>query len=54
MRKHTLFLTHEQFNKELETGLLIVNYPNKRRKYYICEITYAVGGKRIVHIYINY
>ena len=49
-----VYLTIEQFNKDLEDSLTIVREPSKRRPYYICLYTSPFAlYKSIVHIYIK-
>ena len=48
-----VYLTQEEFNKDLEICLNIINYPNRIRPYYICEYISAALYKRIVHVYIE-
>ena len=47
-----VYLSKEQFEQDLENHLTIIKYPNRRRKYYICEdITHPLL-KRKVKIFI--
>ena len=47
------YLSPEQFDKDLDTCLTIIEYPSKDIPYYKCEyISYSLR-KKIVHIYIN-
>ena len=48
-----VYLTQEEFNKDLEYCLTIIDYPNSLRPYYICEYISAALYKSIVHIYIE-
>jgi len=49
-----VYLTLEEFEKDLEVCLLIINEPSKRKPYYVCEYTNAaLTEKSIVHIYIK-
>ena len=48
-----VYLTIEQFNKELEDCLTIVREPSKRKPYYICEYISPALYESIVHIYIK-
>ena len=48
-----VFLSIEQFNKDLEDCLTIITEPNGRRKsYYVCEYVSPALYKSIVHVYI--
>ncbi len=46
-------LTKEQFEIDLENCLTIIKYPNKKRKYYVCEHINAALVKREVKIFIK-
>ena len=48
-----IYLSIEQFNKELEDCLTIIKEPTKINKYYVCEYISAALYKSIVHIYIT-
>ena len=48
-----VYLTQEKFDNDLETCLFIIEYPSKRKSYYVCEYTNAALYKSIVHIYIK-
>ena len=48
-----IYLSIEQFNKELEDCLTIIKEPTKINKYYVCEYISAGLYKSIVHIYIS-
>lgn len=48
-----VFLSIEQFDKDLEDSLTIIIEPNGRRKtYYVCENISPEHSKSIVHVYI--
>ena len=47
-----LYLTKEEFDKDLEICLVIINEPSKQRPYYVCEYTSAALYKSIVKVYI--
>jgi len=48
-----VFLSIEQFNKDLEDCLTIIKEPNGRRKpYYVCKCVSPTLFKSIVHVYI--
>ena len=47
------YLTLEQFEKDLDNCLTIINYPSKRRNYYVCEHISSALIKRKVRIFIN-
>ena len=49
----TVHLTQEEFNKDLEICLVIINEPSRNNPYYVCEYTSAALYKSIVHIYIT-
>jgi hypothetical protein len=47
-----VYLLQEQFDKDLETCLTIIKYPNKKKPFYVCEyISYALY-KLIIKVYI--
>ena len=46
-----VYLTQEEFDRDLDDCLTIINYPSRTRKYYVCE--YTSDAKSIVHIYIK-
>jgi hypothetical protein len=48
-----VYLTQEEFDRDLEDCLLIIGYPDKMRNYYVCEYTSPALYKSIVHIYIK-
>lgn len=47
-----VFLSIEQFNKDLEDCLTIIKEPTKRKPYYVCEDVSTENYKSIVHVYI--
>ena len=47
-----VYLTKEEFDKDLEICLDIINEPSKQRPYYVCEYTSAALYKSIVKVYI--
>jgi hypothetical protein len=48
-----VYLSIQQFNKDLEDCLTIIKEPTRRNPYYVCEyVSYALY-KSIVHIYIT-
>ncbi|NCC55783.1 MAG: hypothetical protein EOM11_09955 [Erysipelotrichia bacterium] len=47
------YLTHEEFDDQLEKCLLIISEPSKRNPYYVCEHTATDMYKSVVHIYIK-
>jgi hypothetical protein len=54
MRKlQDVYLTQEQFDKDLETCLVIITYPSKKKPYYICHHLSASLERRIVNVYIK-
>ena len=48
-----VFLTIEEFDRDLEICLLIISEPTKIKPYYVCEYTSAALYKSIVHVYIK-
>ncbi len=48
-----VYLTKEEFDKDLEICLDIINEPSKQRPYYVCEYTSAALYKSIVKVYIK-
>ncbi len=48
-----VYLTHKEFDKDLEICLVIMNYPSRRRPFYVCEYTSAALYKSIVHVYLK-
>jgi hypothetical protein len=48
-----VYLTREQFDKDLETCLVIITYPSKKKPYYICHHLSASLERRIVNVYIK-
>lgn len=48
-----VYLAQEEFNKDLEICLNIINEPSRQRSYYVCEYASAALEKSIVHIYIK-
>ena len=48
-----VYLTQDEFNRDLEICLLIISEPSKRHPYYVCEYTSASLSKSIVHVYIK-
>ena len=49
----TVYLTKEEFDRDLEICLIIINEPSRNRPYYVCEYTSAALYKSIVRIYIK-
>lgn len=47
-----VYLTKEEFDKDLEICLVIINEPSKQRPYYVCEYTSVALYKSIVKVYI--
>jgi len=47
------FLTQDEFNRGLDINLAIKSYPNKMRKYYICEYTSIIGEKSDIKVQIK-
>jgi hypothetical protein len=48
-----VYLSIEQFNKDLEYCLTIISEPTQRNPYYICEYVSPGLYKSIVNIYIT-
>jgi hypothetical protein len=49
----TVYLSIEQFDKDLEDCLTIITEPTKNKQYYVCEYVSPALYKSIVHIYIT-
>ena len=49
----TVYLSQEQFEKDLEICLTILNYPSKTRKFYVCEYYSASLRKETIKVIIN-
>ncbi len=49
----TVYLTKEEFDKDLEICLSIINEPSTNNPYYVCEYISAALYKSIVHIYVE-
>ena len=47
-----VYLTKKQFEKDLETCLTILDYPNSKNKYYVCEYYTPALEKRILNIVV--
>jgi hypothetical protein len=48
------YLTQEEFDRELDNSLLIINYPSRNRPYYVCDKTNTeTKEKSIIHVYIK-
>jgi len=45
-------LTIDRFDKDLETCLTIISYPENGKPYYVCEYVSPALYKSIVHVYI--
>jgi len=48
-----VYLSIEQFDKDLEDCLTIITEPTQRNPYYVCEYVSHALYKYIVHIYIT-
>jgi hypothetical protein len=48
-----VYLSIEQFDKDLEDCLTIITEPTQRNQYYVCEYVSPALYKSIVHIYIT-
>ena len=53
MTTKKVYLSIEQFDKDLEDCLTIIKSPTKLNPYYVCEYVSHALYKSIVHIYIN-
>ena len=49
----TVYLTKEEFDKDLERCLTIITEPTKQNNYYVCEYISPALYKSIVHICIK-
>jgi hypothetical protein len=47
-----VYLTIDQFNKDLEDCLTIVSEPSKRKPYYVCQYVSPALYKSIVYVFI--
>ena len=48
-----VYLSIEQFDKDLEECLTIIKEPTKRIPYYVCEYVSPALYKFIVHVYVT-
>lgn len=48
-----VYLSKEQFKKDLDDCLTIIKYPNRTRKYYVCEHISPALLRRKVKVFIN-
>jgi hypothetical protein len=48
-----VYLSIENFDKDLEDCLTIIKEPTSSNQYYVCEYVSPALYKSIVHIYIN-
>jgi hypothetical protein len=48
-----IYLTNDQFTKDLDTCLTIIKESSPRRPFYVCEYTSASLHTKIVHIFIK-
>ena len=48
-----IYLSIEQFDKDLEDFLTIIKEPTRKNQYYVCEYISPALYKSIVHIYIT-
>jgi hypothetical protein len=48
-----VYLSQDQFDKDLDYCLTIITYPTKRKPYYVCEYISPALYKSIVNIFIN-
>ena len=47
------YLTKEEFNRDLDICLVIINEPSMNSPYYVCEYTSAALQKSIVRIFLK-
>jgi len=47
-----VYLSKEQFEKDLDGCLTIINYPSKTRRYYVCEHISPALIRRKVKIFV--
>lgn len=48
-----VYLSKEQFEKDLDDCLTIINYPSRTRKYYVCEHISPALLRRKVKVFVN-
>jgi len=48
-----VYLSKEQFEKDLDDCLTIINYPSRTRSYYVCEHISPTLLRRKVKVFIN-
>ena len=48
-----VYLSKEQFENDLDFCLIILSYPNRANKFYLCEYISAGLHKKIVRIFIK-
>lgn len=48
-----VYLTQDKFEKDLKECLTIINYPSKKKSYYVCEHISPALHKRKVNVYIT-
>ena len=46
-------MSKEQFEKDLDDCLTIINYPSRTRKYYVCEHISPALLRRKVKVFVN-
>ena len=52
-KQQVIYLSKEQFEKDLDDCLTIIDYPSRTRKYYVCEHISPALLKREVKIFVN-
>lgn len=53
LKTKKVFLSIEQFDKDLEDCLTIITFPKIGKPYYVCEYVSPALYKSIVHVYIT-
>ena len=53
LKTKEVYLSIEQFDKDLQDCLTIITEPTQRKPYYVCEYVSPALYKSIVHIYIT-
>jgi hypothetical protein len=52
-KQQVIYLSKEQFEKDLDDCLIIIDYPSRNRKYYVCEHISPALLRREVKIFVN-
>ena len=53
IEQQDIYLSKQQFENDLDFCLTILDYPNKKNKFYLCEYISAGLHKKTVRIFIN-